>query len=236
MAFEPIVAGRQLTEVSVRTPGIVRVTVAVRFWLPSVAVTTADDVLALVSVPVVAENVAVLCPDVTVTLEGTVSAALLLFTVTVVLELTAWFMVTVQVVEAFWPMEEGAQDTEVSVVTPGIWSVTLAVWFWVPSVAVTTAAAVLEEVSVPVVAENVAVVCPDRTVTLEGTVSAVLLLLREIAVLDSAASFSVTVQVDEALEPSEDGAQATDVMVTGGSNVKVNGCAVDPVPAVTMAV
>ena len=105
-----------------------------------------------------------------------------------------------------------------------------------PSVPVTTAAAVLEEVRVPVEAENVAVVCPDATVTLEGTVSAVLLLLREIAVLDSAASFSVTVQVEEAFEPSEDGAQASDVMVTGGSSVKVNSWAVDPVPAVTMAV
>jgi hypothetical protein len=89
VAFDPSVEGKQLTEVSVRTPGIVSVTVAVRFWLPNVAVTTADDVLELVSVPVVAENVAVLCPDVTVTLDGTVSAALLLFTVTVVLELTA---------------------------------------------------------------------------------------------------------------------------------------------------
>jgi hypothetical protein len=87
--FEPRVDGKQLTEVSVRTPGIVSVTVAVRFWLPNVAVTTADDVLELVSVPVVAENVAVLCPDVTVMLEGTLSAELLLCTVMLVLELTA---------------------------------------------------------------------------------------------------------------------------------------------------
>jgi hypothetical protein len=83
-------------------------------------------------------------------------------------------------------MLEGAQLTEFSVVA-GIWSVTVAVGLLLPSVAVTVADGVVELVRVPVVAEKVAVLCPDITVTLEGTVSAALLLLTETVVLDVAA-------------------------------------------------
>ena len=81
--------GAQLTDVSVVTPGICSVIVAVGLLLPSVAVTIADAVLELVSVPVVAEKVAVLCPDITVTLEGTLRAALPLFRETTVLDVAA---------------------------------------------------------------------------------------------------------------------------------------------------
>ena len=56
---------------------------------------------------------------------------------------------------------------------------TVNVGLWLPSVAVTIAAGVLVELSVPVVAEKVALLCPDNTVTLDGTVSAALLLLTE---------------------------------------------------------
>jgi hypothetical protein len=52
---------------------------------------------------------------------------------------------------------------------------------------VTTADGVVELVSVPVVAEKVAVLCPDNTVTLDGTVTAALPLFRETTVLDAAA-------------------------------------------------
>jgi hypothetical protein len=66
---------------------------------------------------------------------------------------------------------------------PGIWSIMVAVLFWLPSVAVITAAAMLEELSVPVVAVKVTLLCPDCTVTLEGTVTAELLLFKETEVL-----------------------------------------------------
>jgi hypothetical protein len=45
----------------------------------------------------------------------------------------------------------------------------------------------VELVSVPVVAENVALLCPDTTITLDATLSAALLLLTEITTLDAAA-------------------------------------------------
>jgi hypothetical protein len=76
-------------------------------------------------------------------------------------------------------MVDGAQFTEASVVGPGVWSVMVNVGLWLPRVAVTVAAGVLFELSVPVVAEKVALLCPDNTVTLDGTVSAALLLLTE---------------------------------------------------------
>ena len=182
MEFDPRVEGEQLTEVSVRMPGIWSPTVAVMLWLPSVAVTTAVGMVELVNVPVVAENVALLCPASTVALDGTLRPELLLCTETVVLEITAWFTETVHVVEAFWPMLEGAQFTEVSVVTPGTWSVMVVVGLWLPSVAVSTADGVMELVRVPVVAENVALLCPECTPTLVGTLRPVLLLAIETAV------------------------------------------------------
>jgi hypothetical protein len=140
------------------------------------------------------------------------------------------------VVEAFWPMLEGEQFTEVNVVTPGTWSVIVVVGLWLPSVAVTTAEGVMELVRVPVEAENVALLCPDITVTLEATLSAALLLLRETVVLAVAASFKETVHVAVALEPSDDGVHATVVNATGGSSVKLAVFATDPLPDVTMAV
>jgi hypothetical protein len=154
------------------------------FWLPSVAVTTAVGVLELVSVPVVAENVALLWPANTVALDGTLRPALLLCSETAVLKVTVWFTETVQVVEEFWPMLEGEQFTDVSVVAAGIWSVTVAVRLWLPSVAVTTAVGVLELVSVPVVAENVALLWPANTVALGGTLRPELLLCSETVALD----------------------------------------------------
>jgi hypothetical protein len=113
----------------------------------------------------------------------------------------------------FDPRVDGTQLTAVSSVTPGIWSMRVEVWFWLPSVAVTIAVGVLELVSVPVVAENVPLVWPDDTVTLEGTLSAVLLLLSAMAVLDVGAGFTETVHVLEALEPMLEGVQLTEVSV-----------------------
>ena len=186
-AFEPMLEGVQLTELSVAAPGVWSVMVAVGLWLPKVAVTTADGVLLEVSVPVVAEKAALLCPDSTVTLVGTLSAGLLLLSETTVFDVADWFRETVHADEAFEPMLEGVQLIELSVAAAGVCSVMVVVGLWLPNVAVTTADAVLPALRVPVVAEKVALVCPDSTVTLEGTVSAALLLLSETAVLDAAA-------------------------------------------------
>jgi hypothetical protein len=228
--------GVQLTEVNVRTPGICSPTVAVRVWPPSVAVTTAVGVFKLVSVPVVAENMTLLCPASTVALDGTLRPELLLCSVTVVLDVTVWFTEIVHVVEAFWPMLDGAQFTEVSVVAPGTWSEIVVVGLWLPSVAVTIADGVIELVRVPVVAENVALLCPDITVTLEATLSDALLLFSETVVLACADSFKETVHVAVALDPRDDGVQATVDNVTGGLSVKLAVFGAAPVPTVTMVV
>lgn len=68
--------------------------------------------------------------------------------------------------------------------------------------------AVWPEVTVPAVAVNVAELAPVGTVKLVGTDKAVLLLESDtVAPGDGAASFSVTVQVEEAPEASEAGLQ-----------------------------
>ena len=87
-----------------------------------------------------------------------------------------------QVVVALDAMALGEQ-LMASGAVPGIWSIMVAVLFTLPSVAVITAAAMLEEFSVPVIAVKVALLCPDCTVTLEGTLTAALLLLSETDVL-----------------------------------------------------
>ena len=175
--FEPMVEGPQITDVSVTPAGIWSVTVAVGLWLPSVAVTVAVGVLVEVKVPVVAANVALLCPDITVTLEGTPSAALLLDTAIAVFEVADWLRETVQVDEVFEPIEEGAQFTEASVgMTTGTWSVRMVDGSVVPSVAEIVALAAVAVVNVFVVAENVVLLWPECTDTLTGTVTAGLLL------------------------------------------------------------
>ena len=78
-----------------------RVAVTVAFWL-------------LLTVPEVAVKVALLWPDATVTLAGTVSNPLLLASETVAALVAALFKVTVQVLDALLPRVEGAQATEVS--------------------------------------------------------------------------------------------------------------------------
>ena len=100
----------------------------------------------------------------------------------------------------------------------------------------TIADGVVELVSVPVVAANVALLCPDNTVTLEATLSVALLLLKEIVVLAVADSFKETVHVAVALDPRDNGVQETVVSATGGLSVKLAVFAAAPVPAVTMAV
>jgi hypothetical protein len=144
--------------------------VACWLWPLRVAVTMA--LWLLLTVPEVAVKVALLWPDATVTLAGTVSNVLLLASATVAALVAALFKVTVQVLEAPLPKVEGAQPSEVSwagatrlkvlvLVTPAALAVTTPVWL------VLTCAPV---------AVKLLLVCPEATVTLEGTVRLALLL------------------------------------------------------------
>ena len=103
------------------TPLSVAVTVA--FWL-------------LLTVPEAAAKVALLWPDATTTLEGTVSNPLLLASETVAALVEALFKVTVQVLDALLPNVEGAQASELS--CAGATRLTLFVRFTPPALAVTT--------------------------------------------------------------------------------------------------
>ena len=90
----------------------------------------------LLTVPEVAVKVALLWPDPTVTLAGTVSSPLLLVSDTVAALVAALFKVTVQVLDALLPKVEGAQPTEES--CAGATRLKLLVLFTPPALAVTT--------------------------------------------------------------------------------------------------
>jgi len=81
-------------------------------WPLRVAVTVA--LWLLLTTPEVAVKVALLWPDATVTLAGTVSNPLLLASVTVDALIAALFSVTVQVLDALLPRVEGAHANALS--------------------------------------------------------------------------------------------------------------------------
>jgi hypothetical protein len=98
----------------------------------------------------------------------------------------------------------------------------VACWLWPLKVAVTMALWLL--LTVPEAAGKVAVLWPEATVTLAGTVTKLLLLASETAAALVAALFNVTVQVLEALLPRVEGAQATEVSCAGAEAVSVKLC------------
>ena len=102
------VAGEQLSEAG--TVETVRLIVVVWFCPFKVAVTVA--LCALPMVPAVAVKVALLFPEDTDTLAGTVSRLLLLLRVTVVALVAALFRDTVQVLEALLARADGAHETD----------------------------------------------------------------------------------------------------------------------------
>jgi hypothetical protein len=116
--------------------------------------------------------VALLWPDATVTLTGTVSNPLLLASDTVAALVAALFNATVQVLDALLPRVEGAQATDVS--AAGATRLKVLVLITPPALAVTTPVWLL--LTCAPVAVKVLLVCPDATVTLEGTVRLALLL------------------------------------------------------------
>ena len=187
----------------------------------------------VVRVPAVAAKVAEMAPAATVTEAGTVSEALLSERATVLPPVgTAWFRVTVQVVDVPEFTLVGLQARAVT--SMGATRVKLAVWEALFSVAVMVAVWLV--VMVPRLAVKVVEVLLAGTVTEAGTLSAVLLLERATALPPvGAAWFRVTVQVVDAPEFTLVGLQASVETSTGATRLKV---AVWEVPfraAVTMA-
>ena len=104
------VPGEHVNDVG--TTGIVKPTVADCCWPFNAAVTL--TLCALLTLPVVAENVPLDWPAAMVTLEGTDSAVTLLLIATTVALAAAWFSVTVQVLDALLLRLEGAQAIPVT--------------------------------------------------------------------------------------------------------------------------
>ena len=92
-------------------------------------------------------------------------------------------------------------------------------WLWPPKVAVTVAFWLL--LTLPEAAVKVAVLWPNATVTLAGTVSNPVLLASETVAALRAALFNVTVQVLDALLPRVEGAQANELSCAGAAAFSV---------------
>jgi hypothetical protein len=75
--------------------------------------------------------------------------------------------------------------------------------------------------TIPAVALNLAVVEPEATVTLAGTVTAVLLLDSATTALPEAALFRLTVQLDVALRAIVDGLHLSELTCADAATVKV---------------
>jgi hypothetical protein len=146
----------------------------------------------LLTIPEVAVKVALLWPNATVTLAGTVSNTLLLASETVAALRAALFSVTVQVLDALLPSVEGAQAIDVSCAGPAALSVKV----WERPLSVPVKTAVWSEVIAATVAVNVALLSPAPILTLPGTVTLALLLVMVTLVALEAAAVKVTVQVE----------------------------------------
>ena len=167
-----------------------------------------------------AVNVALLSPAPILTLPGTVTLPLLLDSVTLAALTAAAVSVTVQseVPGAFTVVGEQLK----LLICAAAARLIVACWLTPLRVAVTVAFWLL--LTVPEVAVKVALLWPDATTTLAGTVSNPLLLPSVTVAALVAALFRVTVQVLEALLPSVDGAQATEVSCAGALAVRVKVC------------
>jgi hypothetical protein len=154
-------------------------TLVVIFCEFNVAVIVAT--MELAGFPEVTLNVAVAVPVGNATVDGTPRAGLLLVRPMLIADVVGWFRVIVHVVDEFAWSVASAQLNDVIRA-----SVMVAAALWLPRVAVTVAAGVVEDVNVPVVAETVALLAPHSTVTFEGTVRAGLLLCSETRILDCA--------------------------------------------------
>jgi hypothetical protein len=205
-----MLAGLQLKDVT--CAGLVTVTDTVVCAVPlKVAVRVAACAVEELAV---ARKVADAAPETTVTLAGTVTAALLLERVTTELAAAALFRFTVQVEVAPLAMLAGLQLKDV---TTGAVTVTDTVVCAVPlKVAVRVAVCAVEELAV---ARKVADAAPETTVTLAGTVTASLLLVSATTEFAVADLLRVTVQVEVAPLATLAGLQLKDVTPAGAATV-----------------
>jgi hypothetical protein len=185
-------------------------------------------------VPAAAVKLAVVTPALTVTLDGTVTAPLLLDRLTAAPPEGATFVkVTVQFEDPPLATVDGLQaipptcSNEVTV-TDDVCEVPLYVAVRV---------AVWSAVTVPAAAAKLAVLTPALTVTLDGTVTAPLLLDRLTAAPPEGATFDkVTVQFDVAPLATAEGLQLSEVTCTGALTVREVVCEVPLYVAVSVAV
>jgi hypothetical protein len=165
-------------------------------------------------------NVVPVSPAPILTLLGTVTLVLLLCSATVAALEVGAVSATEQMVVPGEATVPDAQERLLSCVTAV--KLMTACWLCPLRVAVTVAFWLL--LTVPEVAVKVALLWPDATTTLAGTVSDALLLASATVAALAAALFNVTVQVLEALLPSVEGVQANDVSCAGAEAVTVNVC------------
>src|ERR1035438_8876393 len=141
-----------------------------------------------------AEKVALICPAAIITLEGTVTAALLLDSATAVPAVGAVpLIVTVQLAD---PRPVTVPGVQLRLTTCSCGGDTLSPVVAVLPFSLAVSVALTIAAVVPAVAVNVAKVCPAATVTLEGTVTNTLLLDSETVVPPvGAVPLMVTVQL-----------------------------------------
>jgi hypothetical protein len=156
----------------------------------------------------VAVTIALLIPAAIFALPGTVTLVLPLSSVTLAALEAAAVKVTVQVAGPGPVTAAGEQVRLLSCAAAA--RPMVACWLCPFRVAVTMTLWLL--LTVPEVAAKVALLWPDATVTLPGTVSNALLLVSATDVAPVAALFNVTVQVLDALLPRVDGAQASELI------------------------
>src|ERR1019366_7108815 len=179
-------------------------------------------------VPAVAVKVAAVEPAATATDPGTVSAAVLLDSVTV--PPLVFVSVTVQVLVPPLPSVAGVHDTELTVT--GVAKAIDAVRALPFNVAVSFA--VWSDAIVPALAVTLAVLDPAATATDPGTVSAAVLL--DSVTVPPLVFVSVTVQVLVPPLPSVDGVQDTELTVTAVAKVIDAACVLPFTVAVSVAV
>ena len=165
-------------------------------------------------------KVALLSPGPILTPLGTVTLVLLLWSATVTVFEAAAVRVTEQAAVPGELTVPGAHVIPLSCVA----AVRLMVACWLCALRVAVTMAFWLLLTVPEAAVKVALLWPDATTTLAGTVSDALLLESATVAALAAALFKVTVQVLDELLPSVEGAQANDVSCAGALAVTVKVC------------
>jgi hypothetical protein len=198
-------------------PFVALLAVSVNVWEPPLRVAVSKAFWLEVTAAMVAVNVALLSPVEIFTLPGTVTLVLLLDSVTLAALEAAALKVAVQVEVPGPVTEPGEQVKPLNCAATAAVRLRIACWLWPLRVAVTVALWLL--LTLLEAAVKVALLWPDATVMLAGTVSNPLLLASETVAALVAVVLNVTVHVLDALLPRVEGAQASDVSCAGAGAV-----------------